>query len=123
MSKGVLIVDDNPAVRKGLRVYLEERAGIAVCGEAVDGDDAIHKAEELHPDVIVLDFSMPKLNGLEAGRAIRQKFPGASLILYTGYKGVIRESDVRAAGISGVFWKGEDLKKLVTRIQVLLTAA
>jgi DNA-binding NarL/FixJ family response regulator len=123
VSDGILIADDNAAIRHNLRIFLELEPGLKVCGEAVDGDDAIHKAEELHPAVIILDFSMPKLNGLEASREIHRKLPGTSVILFTGYKGVIRESDARAAGIASVIWKGEDLHFLIRKIQTLLQAA
>jgi chemotaxis response regulator CheB len=64
--KSILIVDDNPSVRHFLRSYLESQPGFQVCGEAVDGMDAIEKSRDLHPDLIVLDFAMPRMNGLDA---------------------------------------------------------
>ena len=70
MPNFVLIVDDNVMVRKGLRCLFESEPEFKVCGEAVDGTDAIEKARTLKPDVIVLDFSMPGgMNGLESARA------------------------------------------------------
>src|SRR5262249_54368106 len=71
----ILIVDDNDAVRAGIRALLASRTDYAVCGEAVDGLDAIAKAEQLHPDVVLMDISMPHMNGLEATRLLQRDLP------------------------------------------------
>ena len=68
----VLVADDHDVVRKGLKMLIEERPGWEVCGEARSGREAVEQCTKLHPDVIVVDISMPDLNGLEATRQIRK---------------------------------------------------
>lgn len=77
----ILIVDDNDAVRAGIRALLAARSDYAVCGEAVDGLDAIAKAEQLHPDVVLMDISMPHMNGLEATRLLQRDVPGSHVLI------------------------------------------
>ena len=77
----VLIVDDHEVVRKGVRSLLLTRPDLDVCGEAIDGRDAVEKAAQLKPDVIVMDVSMPRLNGLEATRLIRGYVPKAEILI------------------------------------------
>ena len=71
----ILIADDHDVVRQGVRAVLEGQAGWVVCGEASTGREAVAKAIDLQPDVVVLDISMPELNGLEATRQIRAAVP------------------------------------------------
>lgn len=66
MPKCILIVDDHEHIRKIIRNVLERESGFEVCGEAIDGYDAIEKAQELRPDLILLDMSMPRMNGIQA---------------------------------------------------------
>jgi DNA-binding NarL/FixJ family response regulator len=73
MSVRILLVDDHPIVRQGLRTLLEGRTGWEVVGEASDGVEALEKVESLQPDVVVLDVTMPRMNGLEACRMMQQK--------------------------------------------------
>ncbi|HEY0702130.1 MAG TPA: response regulator transcription factor, partial [Candidatus Acidoferrales bacterium] len=82
MARCVLIVDDNIQLRRVIRVQLEA-AGLEVCGEAVDGFEAIDKARELKPDLIILDLSMPRMNGLEAARELTRILPTVPILLYT----------------------------------------
>jgi PAS domain S-box-containing protein len=79
----VLVVDDHQVVRQGVRSLLEREGNFAVCGEAVDGRDAIAKATELQPDAIVMDVSMPVLDGLGAAREIRRLRPQAKILILT----------------------------------------
>ncbi|MGH9565785.1 MAG: response regulator transcription factor, partial [Candidatus Angelobacter sp.] len=83
--KSILIVDDSSAIRKGLRTLLSNDTDVRVCGEATNGKEAIEQARELHPDVIVLDVSMPVLNGLQAAPVLHRMLPGTSIILFTSY--------------------------------------
>ncbi|HKD63867.1 MAG TPA: response regulator transcription factor [Candidatus Acidoferrales bacterium] len=79
----ILIADDVPMVRAGLKMLLEMHKGWSVCGEATDGKDAVEKARALAPDVILLDVSMPNLNGLQAAQLIRKDLPGANIYFVT----------------------------------------
>src|ERR1700688_3813817 len=69
----LLIVDDHEIFRRGLRALLEPSSEWQICGEAVDGVDAVEQCKSLKPDIVVLDVSMPRLNGLEAARAVKKK--------------------------------------------------
>lgn len=79
----ILVADDHPDMLRMVHRLLREEDGWEVCGEAVNGEEAVSKALGLKPDVTILDFSMPKLNGLEAARMISEKQPGARMILFT----------------------------------------
>ena len=79
----VLIVDDHALFRRGLIQVLLFEDGIEVVGEGEDGDDAIRKAEELAPDVVLMDVRMPRLGGIEAARAVRDSLPSAKILMLT----------------------------------------
>ena len=115
----ILIADDHEVVRRGVRAVLEAEPEWIVCGEASSGRDAVAKAVELRPEVVVLDISMPELNGLEATRRIRAAVPAQILIL------TVHESDqvvteVLAAGADGYVLKTDAGRKLVEAIRALL---
>jgi len=78
----LLIVDDHEVVRRGIRSLLADDNRWEVCGEAVDGQDAVDKARELKPDLIVMDVSMPRLNGLEATPIIRSALPDCEVLIF-----------------------------------------
>ena len=82
----VLIVDDHPVVLKGIRSYLSgERSNINVVGEAYNGNDAVAKTLELKPDVVLMDFSMPGLDGAEAVKLIKEQRPESRILVFTMY--------------------------------------
>ena len=79
----ILIVDDKPHVRSGIRMLLQKHQDWTICGEASDGIEAVRQAEKLKPDVILLDISMPKMDGLTALPLIREKSPESQIIVLT----------------------------------------
>ena len=128
MPLRVLLADDHCMVRQGLRVLLET-AGFTVVGEAADGHEAVRLDEALTPDVVVLDLIMPTLNGLDAGRQILQRRPGAALLLLTMHTEEAHVAAALRAGIRGYLLKtqaAEDLARAirdVVRGHVFLSAA
>lgn len=117
MPKSVLIADDTDAVRRAAREVLE-RAGYTVCGEAVDGLDALQKAEDLRPDLVILDVRMPKMSGIEAASVLKRRRPTTAILLLTLYP--IGSAVATAAGVAGVFEKTNDIKNLPERVKKLL---
>jgi two-component system nitrate/nitrite response regulator NarL len=121
MQKCILIVDDSKTIRTAVRNFLESQAGFEVCGEAVDGLDALEKVADLSPDLIILDLSMPRMNGLQAARELRAKSIPVPIILFTMYAEELRSQDAEAFGISAVVSKA-DLGFLQQQIEKLLFA-
>jgi DNA-binding NarL/FixJ family response regulator len=120
MPECILIVDDDPNIRKHTRNFLERETPYSVCGEAVDGLDASEKARELNPDLIILDMSMPRMNGLQAARILRKMLSDVPIILFTLHAGAIVFSEVQAAGVSAVVSKADGLDGLLRQVELLL---
>jgi DNA-binding NarL/FixJ family response regulator len=115
----VLIADDHEIVRRGVRTVLEGQAGWIVCGEASTGREAVAKALDLRPDIVILDISMPELNGLEATRQIRRAVPAKILIL-TVHESDQLVSDLLDAGAHGYVLKADAGRMLIQAIRALL---
>ena len=115
----ILIADDHEVVRQGVRAVLEQQPGWLVCGEAITGREAVAKAIELRPDVVVLDVSMPELNGLEATRQIRQVLPAKVLIL-TVHDSDRLVTELLDAGVHGYVLKSDAGRTLVDAIRAVL---
>ena len=79
----ILLVDDNDFVRRGIAGMLAQQEGWELCGEASNSQEALEKASELHPDLVLLDVSMPGRNGLETTRVLKQRFPQTTILLIT----------------------------------------
>jgi two-component system, NarL family, vancomycin resistance associated response regulator VraR len=97
--------DDDEDLRRVIRWFLESRTTCEVCGEAVNGLDAIEKARTLNPDLILLDYSMPSLNGIETGAVLKAMLPKVTLILFTTQDTRAIESAAISAGIQAVVAK------------------
>ena len=123
MSKCILIVDDHEPIRKIVRHVLESETGFEVCGEAVDGYDAIEKAQQLKPDLIILDLSMPRMNGLEAAQKLKKMLPQTPIVLFTSYHPALRYFDTLPEGIDAVVAKGGGASLLLDSLQNLLQEA
>ena len=89
---GILIVDDNESMRYLLRTFVESKTKFPVCGSAANGMEAIEKAQQLHPDLVLLDLSMPILNGAEAAVVLKGIMPETKIILFTMHGDNIGES-------------------------------
>ena len=123
MAKRIMVVDDNPAIRRILRNILEFNHDWVVCGEGVDGRDGVEKAKALSPDLIVLDVSMPVMNGLDAARVLHQIMPDVPLILCSLHTDRLLENEARQAGVTAVFSKAENMETLVHKARELLNTA
>ena len=119
-AKRVLLVDDNAIVRTFLRKLFEAQTGFEISGEAENGRDALEKAEKLKPDLIVLDLTMPVMNGLDAAPLLKQLLPDTPIILFTQHEGSEVERRAQAAGIDAVVSKTRAASELVLKSQALL---
>jgi DNA-binding NarL/FixJ family response regulator len=115
----VLIADDHAAVRRGLRSVIESGRQWSVCGEASDGVEAVDLATQLRPDVVLIDLTMPHLNGLEAARRIRGELPDAQVFVLTTHEFDELDEAVRRTGASGVVVKSEADHSLVAAMESL----
>jgi DNA-binding NarL/FixJ family response regulator len=123
MPKSVLVVDDNASIRQALcRVFTSE-AEFDLCGEAENGREAIEKAQALHPDLIVMDLSMPVMNGIDAARTLKTLMPMVPVIIFSEYTDVFSEQEARSAGISALVSKSEHVSVLIERVRALLYPA
>ncbi len=119
MPRRILIADDDEDIRTVLRGLLKSKPAWEVCGEAVDGFDAIVKAGTLNPDLILLDYSMPVLNGVEAGAVLKAMMPEVPIILFTGDDSSAIQSAAISVGIRAVVAK-LDVCRLTRQLDVLL---
>src|SRR5438270_7332973 len=120
MAKTVVIVDDNALIRQALCEMFKREADFEVRGEAENGREAIQKAQELRPDLIVMDLSMPVMNGIEAARVLRGMMPTVPLIIFSEYSDVFSEREATSAGVSALVPKSKHVSMLVGKARALV---
>jgi two-component system response regulator NreC len=115
----VLVADDHTIVRSGVRLLLEAEPDIEVVGEALDGHEAINKAETLRPDVILMDIAMPGMDGLEATRHIKTFWPDIEVLVLTMHRTDDYFFEMLKAGASGYILKGAQTDELIHALKVV----
>jgi DNA-binding NarL/FixJ family response regulator len=122
MPKRILVVDDEVAVRNAVRTFLQHQPHLEVCGEAANGIEALEKAVALHPDLILLDLSMPIMNGVEVASLIRARMPATPVVVYTMFDDVLGKPLAATLGIAAIVSKSDGLTKLLARVDALLAS-
>ena len=113
----VVIVDDHAVVREGLRTFLDLQEGIEVVGEAADGEEAIRAAEQLRPEVLLIDLVMPRLDGVQAMRRLRERVPETRAIVLTSYLDDERLLPALRAGAAGYLLKSVQPQELARAVR------
>jgi DNA-binding NarL/FixJ family response regulator len=113
----ILIADDHPAVRTSIRSLLQSHVDWAVCGEASDGLDAVQKAKQLKPDVVLLDWTMPIMNGIQAVPLIRKEVPDSEILIVTQHESPEINRLVAEAGAQGYVPKSQVSSALFPAIE------
>lgn len=113
----LLLVDDQPSVRMGLRMRLSLEADVTIVGEAGDGEAALSLAQTLHPDVIVMDVQMPRMDGISATAALRTLAPGAGVVLLSLYDDAVTRARGQEAGALAFIQKQGTMDALLTAIR------
>lgn len=115
----ILLADDHDLVRRGLRPLIESEWGWEICGEAKNGREAVAMAEELKPDIVVLDVGMPELNGVDAARQIKRALPGTEILILTGQESEGLVHQILAAGARGYLLKTDAGAQIIPAIKAL----
>jgi two-component system response regulator NreC len=116
-SLRILVADDNEKIRNGLCSILEARSGWVVCGRAIDGPDAVQKAVELKPDIVLVDVSMPGLNGFETAEHIHKRIPKAEILIVTEHDSRALEHLPPQPGVRGYVVKSRLEHDLIPAIE------
>lgn len=120
MALRVLVVDDHESVRRGVCSILASRRDIELCGEAADGSEAIDRARSLKPDLIVMDISMPIMDGMSASREIRQILPSTAIIVLSMHDSSQLMDSARQLGLRGYVTKSEAATRLLQAVDSVL---
>ncbi|MGB2671988.1 MAG: response regulator [Candidatus Acidiferrum sp.] len=120
LRKRILIADDHEMLRRGVRNTLQTELDLEICGEAVDGQDAVEKVKALRPDLVILDINMPALNGLVALRQILRFRPQTKVLVFSVHDSDQTVKEVHAAGAHGFISKGKDSQDLLRVVREIL---
>jgi DNA-binding NarL/FixJ family response regulator len=115
----ILVADDHALVRQGLRSVLEAKTAWTVCGEAQDGREAVNLALKLRPDIVLLDVTMPELNGLDATRQICRRLPGTPILILTMHESEELCGEAIQAGASGCVLKSDSPRLLLAAVEAV----
>jgi two-component system, NarL family, response regulator LiaR len=119
MKTRILIVDDHAMLREGMRNLLEKEKDFDLVGEAADGEEAVRLAGKLKPDIIIMDIVMPKLNGIEATKQIKQVSPSTALLILTAYSDIRYIIGLLEAGACGYLLKNSPGKDVIRAIRAV----
>jgi DNA-binding NarL/FixJ family response regulator len=120
MATRILIADDHVVIRKMLKALLETREGWEVCGEAANGREAVTKAQELKPDLMIMDLAMPIMDGIRASRELSKSMPTVPIVMHTLHYSLELEVEARKAGIRQVIAKVDSGERLMNAIEALV---
>jgi two-component system response regulator NreC len=112
----ILIADDHEIVRKGVATVLSVRRDLEIYGEAADGEEAVCKAAELRPDLVILDLTMPELNGISAAQKIREILPSVAILTLSMHEGASLRDTFRRIGVQGYVPKTQASEKLLDAV-------
>jgi DNA-binding NarL/FixJ family response regulator len=118
-SLRILLADDHDVMRQGIRLLIERQPGWEVCGLASTGREAVAQASELKPDVVIMDMTMPELNGLDAAIEIKRRVPESEVLMFTAHEDEDLVREAFEAGIKSVVFKSEAYDFLVEAIKAL----
>jgi len=115
----ILIADDHDLMRRGVRTLLEPHPGWEICGEATTGREAVAKAEELKPNIVILDISMPDLNGVDAAKRIKKVSPDTEVLIFSAHYSDQLIREILEAGVRGYIVKSDSDRYLVIAVESL----
>ena len=115
-----MIADDHELMRRGIQSLLQGQNDLEVCGEAIDGLEAINKVRQLSPDLVILDLSMPRIGGFSVAREIQQFHPGTKILVFTNHASNQVESVLRTLGCHGYVSKARASMDLIRGIRAVL---
>ena len=120
ITQRILIVDNHPAIREGLRSILYIHPNFNIVGEAADGMEALNSVDRLRPDLILMDLSMPRMDGITATREIKKKWPGTKILAFTSHNAPEYRTAVLKAGADGYLSKDSSRAELIQFIEDIL---
>lgn len=121
MSVKILIADDHEVVRQGIRTILSARPEWEICGEAVNGQEAVRLVNELQPDAVIMDITMPVMSGLEAARQLTKSKASAPILIFTMHESRSLADSVKETGAKGFVFKSRAARDLIRALEVLLS--